>query len=75
MVDHFLIRARFPLVEIVETESTLKALELVLAGKATAALDNEVIMRYIARSYFLTGLQFHSNVSLVKEIFPTNYTL
>jgi len=58
-----LIRARFPLVEIVETESTLKALELVLAGEATAALDNEVIMLYIARSYFLTGLQFHSNVS------------
>ncbi|HEY6131048.1 MAG TPA: HD domain-containing phosphohydrolase, partial [Halioglobus sp.] len=64
------IRARFPQVEIIEAESTLHALELVLAGQANAALDNEVIMRYIARSYFLTGLQFHSQVSFGEGELP-----
>lgn len=58
-----IIRTRYPLIEIIETKSTLQALELVLAGEATAALDNEVILRYIARSYFLSDLQFHSDVS------------
>lgn len=65
-----IIRARYPLIEIVETESTLQALEMVLAGKATAALDNEVIMRYIARSYFLTGLQFNSKVNFGEDALP-----
>ena len=65
-----IIRARYPLIEIVETESTLQALEMVLAGKATAALDNEVIMRYIARNYFLAGLQFHSKVNFGEGALP-----
>lgn len=65
-----IIRARYPLIDIIETESTLQALELVLAGKVTAALDNEVIMRYIARSYFLTGLQFNSDVNFGENVLP-----
>ncbi len=41
-----------------------------LAGKVAAALDNEVIMRYIARSYFLTGLQFNSEVNFGENALP-----
>ncbi len=58
------IRERFPELTIVEVESTLAALERVLSGDADAALDNEIIMRYIARHYFLEGLQYHSGISL-----------
>jgi HD-GYP domain-containing protein (c-di-GMP phosphodiesterase class II) len=48
----------------VEVESTLAALEHVLSGDADAALDNEIIMRYVARHYYLEGLQYHSGISL-----------
>ncbi len=65
-----IIRARYPLIEIVETGSTLQALEMVLAGKATAALDNEVIMRYIARNYFMAGLQFNSKANFGEGALP-----
>jgi HD-GYP domain-containing protein (c-di-GMP phosphodiesterase class II)/ABC-type amino acid transport substrate-binding protein len=65
-----LVRGRFPDIEIIETDSTLQALELVLAGEAAAALDNEIIMRYIARHYFLADLQYHTNVSLGEGAVP-----
>ena len=58
------IRERFPDLTIMEVESTLAALEHVLSGDADAALDNEIIMRYVARHYYLEGLQYHSDVSL-----------
>lgn len=58
-----ILRNRFPQIEIVETESTLHALEMVLAGEAAAALDNEAIMHFLARTYFLTRLQFHNEVN------------
>jgi HD-GYP domain-containing protein (c-di-GMP phosphodiesterase class II) len=58
------IRERFPDLTIVEVKGTLAALERVLSGDADAALDNEIIMRYIARHYFLEGLQYHSGISL-----------
>ncbi len=45
-------------------------MELVQTGKVTAALDNEVIMRYIAHSYFLTGLQFNSKVNFGEDALP-----
>jgi HD-GYP domain-containing protein (c-di-GMP phosphodiesterase class II)/ABC-type amino acid transport substrate-binding protein len=57
-----IIRWRFPDITIVETDSSLQAMETVLAGDATAALDNDVILRYLAQTYFLSGLQFHSDV-------------
>ena len=65
-----IVRSRFPQIDIIETQSTLKALELVLSQEATAALDNEVIMRYIAGSYFLTGLQYHSSVNFGEVELP-----
>jgi HD-GYP domain-containing protein (c-di-GMP phosphodiesterase class II)/ABC-type amino acid transport substrate-binding protein len=58
-----IIRWRFPEITIVEAESSLQAMEKVLAGEATAALDNDVILRYLAQTYFLTGLQFHNEVN------------
>ncbi|MEZ5571980.1 MAG: transporter substrate-binding domain-containing protein [Halioglobus sp.] len=66
-----IIRERFPQIEIVETDSTLKALEMVVAGEVTAALDSEVILRYIARTYFLSGLQFHSQINSDVDFLPT----
>lgn len=66
-----ILRTRFPQIEIVETESTLQTLEMVLAGEATAALDNEAIMRFLARTYFLTGLQFHNEASFGEEELPS----
>jgi HD-GYP domain-containing protein (c-di-GMP phosphodiesterase class II)/ABC-type amino acid transport substrate-binding protein len=58
------IKNRFPGLEILETESTLAALKAVLAGEADAVLDNEIIMRFVARHYFLEGLQYHKNIDL-----------
>jgi ABC-type amino acid transport substrate-binding protein len=65
-----ILRDRFPQIDIVEAESTLKALEMVLTGEATAALDNEAILRYLTRTYFLTGLQFHKEASLGEGELP-----
>lgn len=65
------LRSRFPLIDIVETESTLRALEMVLAGEATAALDNAAIMHFLVRTYFLTGLQFHDDVNFGDSELPS----
>ncbi|CAA0124071.1 3'3'-cGAMP-specific phosphodiesterase 3 [Halioglobus japonicus] len=65
-----LMRARFPQIQIVEAESTLKAMEMVLAGGATAALDTESIMRFLERTYSLTGLQFHPETILGENQLP-----
>nr|CAI78729.1 hypothetical protein [uncultured Gammaproteobacteria bacterium] len=64
------IRSSYPQIEIVETGSTLEALELVLAGEATAALDTDQIMRYLSRSYFLSGLQYHSDFKITGTGLP-----
>ena len=41
-----------------------------LAGEAAAALDNEIIMRYLARSYFLMGMRYHSGVNFGEVELP-----
>ena len=53
------VRLKFPHIRIVETDTTLHSLELVAAGKADAALDSEIIMRYLARHYFLGDFDYH----------------
>jgi HD-GYP domain-containing protein (c-di-GMP phosphodiesterase class II)/ABC-type amino acid transport substrate-binding protein len=65
-----IVRARYPLIKIIETDSTLQALEFVLSGDADAALDNDVIMHYIAHNHFLEHLQFNSNVSFGNNELP-----
>jgi ABC-type amino acid transport substrate-binding protein len=65
-----ILRARFPQIDIVETESTLQALELVLSGEASAALDGEAIMRFPRPHLFLTGLQFHTESSANERALP-----
>ena len=65
-----ILQGRFPEIEIVETQSTLHALEQVLAGEAAAALDNEAIMRFLQRTYFLAGLQFHNEASFGDSNLP-----
>ena len=54
-----LVRERFPDITVIEADSTLHAMQLVLAGEADAGLDNEVIIKYIAMHYYLQDLQFH----------------
>ncbi len=65
------LRERFPQIEIVETDSTFAALEMVLAGQASAALDNEAIMRFLERTYFLTGLRFHDETVFGENRLPS----
>ena len=54
-----IIQERFPNVEIVESTSTLNAMEMVLDGSVAAALDNELILRYVQEHYYLSGLEYH----------------
>jgi HD-GYP domain-containing protein (c-di-GMP phosphodiesterase class II)/ABC-type amino acid transport substrate-binding protein len=58
-----LIRSQFSDINILESESTLDALKMVVDGKVDAALDNEAIIAYVARHYFVDGLQYHSGIS------------
>jgi HD-GYP domain-containing protein (c-di-GMP phosphodiesterase class II)/ABC-type amino acid transport substrate-binding protein len=53
-----MVRASFPNIRIEETGSTLGALESVATGQVDAALDNEVILRYISRHYFLPEMHY-----------------
>jgi HD-GYP domain-containing protein (c-di-GMP phosphodiesterase class II)/ABC-type amino acid transport substrate-binding protein len=67
------LRKRFPELNIVETENTLEALQLALEGDVDAALDNEIIIRYIARHYFLDDLQIHPKPALGKGPVPDGF--
>lgn len=58
------IRQQYPDINIVESESTLQALQWVQQGKATAALDNEAILRTLRNSYFLADILINSNIGL-----------
>ena len=64
------VQAKFPAINIVEASSTLHALELVASGEVDAALDNEIIMRYIGRHYFLDNIQYRSGIQPGNETFP-----
>jgi HD-GYP domain-containing protein (c-di-GMP phosphodiesterase class II)/ABC-type amino acid transport substrate-binding protein len=66
------IQERFPLVNIVEATSTLNAIEMVLDGRVDAALDNEVILRYIEKHYFISGIRYDINVDLGSGNIPEN---
>ncbi len=56
------IRSRFPAIKIVEEESPLASLQAVRDGQATAAMDNDLILRYLSHYYFIDGLKYHLNV-------------
>jgi len=64
------VEDNFPEIEIVQTGGPLEALEAVIHGEASAALDNEVIMRDIARLHFLQGLKFHSDIEFGTKDIP-----
>ncbi|RLQ21697.1 HAMP domain-containing protein [Seongchinamella sediminis] len=65
-----LIAKAWPAIEIVEATSTLDAIEKVQSGEVMAALDNEVILRYVAKHYFMTGLRFNNQIQLGLEQVP-----
>ncbi|MEM1153157.1 MAG: HD domain-containing phosphohydrolase [Pseudomonadota bacterium] len=48
-----LVKRQYPGASIVETESTLHSLELLSTGEVDAAIDNQIILQYISRHYFL----------------------
>lgn len=58
------VKEHFPEIQVVETEDTASSLAMVASGEVFATLDNEVILRYIARHNFIDGLRFHSNFDL-----------
>ena len=68
-----LIAATWPDIQVVETESTLDSMEKVLAGEIEAALDNEAIMRYLADHYFMSGLQYQSQIDLGLDETPDQF--
>ncbi|MEM1111363.1 MAG: HD domain-containing phosphohydrolase [Pseudomonadota bacterium] len=68
-------RQGFPGIEIVETDTTLGALRAVLAGDADAALESEVIARYLEHYYYLEGLQYHSEPDTGAVALPTTLHL
>ena len=65
-----LVKESFPDVEVVETESTSQSLDMVKNGAVFAALDNEVILRYITRHNFMENMYFHPGFNLGKESVP-----
>ncbi|WP_197484069.1 HD domain-containing phosphohydrolase [Halioglobus sp. HI00S01] len=58
------VRKNFPEISIVEVGSTLDAVRKVASGEVYAALDSEIILRYITRHYFIPGLQYHKDIDL-----------
>ncbi|MEP5322875.1 MAG: transporter substrate-binding domain-containing protein, partial [Marinobacter alexandrii] len=67
------IRKAWPNINIVEADSTLDAIEQVIAGDVEAALDNETILRYIAQHYFMSGLAFHTDLDLGLDNVPDQF--
>ena len=65
-----MIRESFPAIDIVETRTTLESLEQVEAGTVDAALDNEIIMRYLAQHYFLGDFQYSMELRAGDQSFP-----
>jgi HD-GYP domain-containing protein (c-di-GMP phosphodiesterase class II) len=57
------VRNRFPDIRVVEAENTLDAIRKALGGEVTAAIDNEIILRYVARHYFLKDYQVHPEIA------------
>jgi HD-GYP domain-containing protein (c-di-GMP phosphodiesterase class II)/ABC-type amino acid transport substrate-binding protein len=66
------VEVRFPAVEIVETKNTLDGIALVLDGSVDAALDNEMILRYLEKHYFITGIQYDIDIDLGSGDVPEN---
>ncbi|NQX87930.1 MAG: transporter substrate-binding domain-containing protein [Halioglobus sp.] len=64
------IRKRFPGIHVIEADSTLDALHMVLAGNADAAMDNGVILQHTAHNYFLPNLQLHHHVNVGAQPLP-----
>ena len=58
------VRQQHPQIPIVEVENTLAGIESAASGEVFAVLDNEVILRYIARHYFIESVQIHSGIDM-----------
>lgn len=67
-----IVEERFPDVEIVATKNTLEGIERVLDGSVDAAMDNELVLRYLEKHYFLTGIQYDIDIDLGSGDVPEN---
>ncbi|MCG9719954.1 HD domain-containing phosphohydrolase [Shewanella sp. Isolate7] len=57
-----IIRQYFPDIQVVEISSTRGILLAVKEGRAYAAIDNSIVLRYTAQQYYIDGLQFHEDL-------------
>ena len=64
------VQTDFPQINIVVTNTTLHSLELVARDEVDAALDSEIIMRYLARYYFLGEFDYQAQAELGNSGFP-----
>ncbi|CAM3905674.1 Virulence sensor protein BvgS precursor [Vibrio aerogenes CECT 7868] len=58
-----LVKAHYPDVKVLEVKDTLAALRAVQDGQATAAFDNDRVVRYFIDRYTLTGLHLEPDLS------------
>ncbi len=63
-------REYFPEIKILPTDSPADSLRRVRAGEAFATLDNEPILRYVQRHYFLDGLMYHTDIDFNSVSMP-----
>ncbi|WP_373017839.1 HD domain-containing phosphohydrolase [Thiomicrorhabdus sp.] len=59
-----IIRQQFPLINIIEVESSRKAIEAVVQGKVYATLDSGIILHHTAEQYFINNIKFHDNLDI-----------
>ena len=57
------VRRAYPEIEIVESASTLAAMKAVLANEVDAALDNQAILEYVARNFYIEGLTLQGDLN------------
>ncbi|MEH6586189.1 MAG: HD domain-containing phosphohydrolase [Halioglobus sp.] len=67
-----LVEQRFPGVEIIATENTLDGIERVLDGSVDAAIDGDMILRYLQKHYFITGIQYNVDIDMGSGDVPEN---
>ncbi|MEH6519033.1 MAG: HD domain-containing phosphohydrolase [Halioglobus sp.] len=67
-----LVEKRFPDVEIIETKNTLDGIERVLEGSVDAAMDGDMILRYLQKHYFITGIQYNIDIDMGSGDVPEN---
>ncbi|MDP5214075.1 transporter substrate-binding domain-containing protein [Pseudoalteromonas tunicata] len=56
------IRAYHPQINLVELPNTHAVLKAVTAGQYYAGIDNQYVLQYIAKQFFISDIQYHLNL-------------